>query len=279
MGAKEVFVSDYWKERQAQAQATLTQKGIEATEKQLQRYYKTTMLNVIDSFEKVYMKLQLNIAEGITPTPADLYRLDSYWTMQAQLREELQRLGDKQAVQMARDFTNQYRTAYRALALQDGGSFSQISKETAQQMINQIWAADGQSWSSRIWKNTSKLQEELNEKLIDCVLTGKSTEVLKRDLMERFSVSYSRADSIVRTEYNHIQTQAAQQRYKDMGVEMVQVWADYDERRCDACGKLHEKKYSVHDRMPIPAHPRCRCTIIPVIDTQVHGEQLKLEGF
>ena len=278
MSAKDAFVSDYWKERQAKAQTEVTKRGIEQTEKQLQRYYQRTMQNTIESFEKVYNKLLLNAAEGIPPTPADLYKLDSYWTMQGQLREELQRLGDKQYVRMSKDFANQYRMVYRSMALADGDSFNQISRETAEQMINQIWAADGQSWSSRIWKNVDKLQQELNDNLIDCVLTGKSTEVLKGKLMERFGVSYSRADSVVKTEYAHIQTQAAQQRYKDRGIEMVEVWADYDERRCDVCGDLHQKKYNVNAQMPIPAHPRCRCTIIPVVET-MQGEQMKLEGF
>jgi SPP1 gp7 family putative phage head morphogenesis protein len=279
MSAKEVFVSDYWRERQAKAQEEVTKRGIKQTEEQLQRYYQRTMRNVIGQFEEVYNKVLLSIDKGATPTPADLYKLDTYWHMQGQLREELQKLGDKQAVAMSKQFTKQYRHIYKTVALQDGNSFSEISRETAEQMINQIWAADGQSWSSRIWKNVSKLQQELNDNLIDCVLTGKPTDILKRQLVERFGVSYSRADSIVRTEYAHIQTQAAQQRYKDSGVQQVEIWADYDERRCDICGNLHQKKYSVHDRMPIPAHPRCRCTIIPVVEPQFRGEQMKLEGF
>lgn len=277
MSAKDAFVNEYWAERQAKAQATITEKGITETEKQLKRYYSRTMTNVIDCFEKLHMKLLINAEKGIAPTPADLYKLDSYWKMQTQLREELLRLGDKQAEIMSRQFIKEYIDVYQSMALNDGDSFNQISKETAEQMINQIWAADGQSWSNRVWKNLNRLQEELNDNLIDCVLTGRSTEILKKKLMERFDVSYGRADSIVRTEYAHIQTQAAQQRYKDAGIEYVEVWADYDERRCDVCGKLHQKKFSVHSTMPIPAHPRCRCSIIPVVE-RMKGEQLKIDG-
>jgi hypothetical protein len=64
----------------------------------------------------------------------------------------------------------------------------------------------------------------------------------------------------------HIQTQAAKQRYSDAGVLEVEVWADYDERRCDVCGKLHKTKHPINGTMPIPAHPRCRCCILPVVD-------------
>lgn len=271
--------SEYWKERQALAQEVVTERGIKQTEDQLKKYYQRTMQKIIDGFEDIYNKLLINSMEGIPPTPADLYKLDSYWKMQAQLREELTKLGDKQAEVMSRNFIKQYRHIYQTTALDGGGAFSEISRETAEQMIKQIWAADGQSWSSRIWKNVNKLQEELNDNLIDCVLTGKPTDALKQRLMERFNVSYSKADSIVRTEYAHIQTQAAQQRYKDSGVQMVEVWADKDERRCDICGKLHQKKYSVNAQMPIPAHPRCRCRIIPVIETEFSGDQMTIDGF
>lgn len=132
-------------------------------------------------------------------------------------------------------------------------------------MINQIWCADGKSWSSRIWTNTDKLQQALNDNLIECVVGGKKTTQLKEMLQKDFNVSYNRADSIVRTEMAHIQTQAAQQRYKDSGIQQVEIWADKDERRCDVCGKLHKTKYPVNGAIPLPAHPRCRCCIIPVI--------------
>ena len=134
-----------------------------------------------------------------------------------------------------------------------------------EQMINQIWAADGKSWSARIWDNTSRLQETLNEGLLHIVASGKQPRELKQVLQERFGVSYSRADALVRTEVAHIQNEAARKRYEDYGVAEVEVWADADERRCEVCAKLHKKVYPVGAPLPVPAHPRCRCSILPVI--------------
>jgi SPP1 gp7 family putative phage head morphogenesis protein len=108
--------------------------------------------------------------------------------------------------------------------------------------------------------------ETLNEELIACVTTGKKTCELKQKLMERFNVSYSAADSLARTELAQVQTQAAKKRYEDYGIQYVQIWGDADERRCPICAKLHQKKYAVGEHIPIPAHPRCRCCIVPVID-------------
>lgn len=112
------------------------------------------------------------------------------------------------------------------------------------------------------------LQTSLEEGLLECVVTGKKSSDLKKLLQERFNVSYNRADTLVRTEMAHIQTEAAKQRYSDYGIKQVEIWADPDERTCEVCGKLHKKKYPVGANIPIPAHPRCRCAIIPVIETE-----------
>ena len=133
-------------------------------------------------------------------------------------------------------------------------------------MVNSIWVADGKSWSQRIWGNNNELLDTLNEGLLHCLVTGKKTTELKRELQDRFNVSYHRADTLVRTEMAHIQTQAAKQRYADYGIDRVQVWADKDERQCEHCGTLHQKIYYAHETIPVPAHPNCRCAIIPYIE-------------
>jgi SPP1 gp7 family putative phage head morphogenesis protein len=154
---------------------------------------------------------------------------------------------------------------YYSIAIPGQEAFNTIDNEMVQQMINHIWVADGKSWSNRIWDNTKQLAATLNEELINCVVTGRDTSYLKEMLQERFNVSYARADALVRTEMAHIQTQAAQKRYQDYGIEEVEVWADEDERRCEVCGKLHMKKYPVNAVPPIPAHTNCRCCIVPVV--------------
>lgn len=257
----------YWQDRMAKSQQKLTSKSIAETEKQLIKYYNKAMKSVIDDFEQTYQKLLDTITDERQPTPADLYKLDKYWQLQGQLRQKLQSLGDKQAVLFSKNFEQQFKDIYNAIALSDTDNFfSSMDEQGAKQMINQVWCADGKSWSNRVWDNTDKLQQALNDNLINCVVSGKKTSQLKDILQEQFKVSYNRADSLVKTEMAHIQTQAAQQRYKDAGITEFEVWADEDERRCDVCGKLHEKRFSINARVPVPVHPRCRCCIIPVVE-------------
>lgn len=256
----------YWGDRSAVVQDAISRKNVAHIEKQLSKYYANSMKKILGQFEQTYMKVFSRIDEGKEPTPADLYKLDAYWQLQAQLRAELEKLGNRQMALLSKEFEKHFIHIYNALAIPSQHSFSTLSTETARQMINHIWTADGKSWSSRIWGNTEKLMEELNETLIHCVVAGKKTTDLKNLLQERFGVSYSNADMLVRTEIAHIQTQAAKKRYQDYGIGEVEIWADEDERRCELCGKLHQKRYPVGAQVPIPAHPRCRCCIVPVVE-------------
>lgn len=255
----------YWEDRMGESLARLSNKSAKRIEKQLRQYYKDTMLRTIEDFEATYNKILLAQEEGKEPTPADLYKLDKYWQTQAQLKKELRKLGDKQIILLSKEFEENFFEIYYSIAIPGGRSFSSIDSFIVQQMISQIWCADGKSWSQRIWNNTDQLAATLNDNLIHCVATGKKPSELKHILMERFNVSFNNADMLVRTELSHIQNQAAQKRYEDAGVEEIEIWADKDERRCEHCGKLHQKRFPIGAPVPIPAHPRCRCSILPVI--------------
>lgn len=259
-------MADYWAERMARAQDKITEKHIKDIEKQLAKYYSKAMKRTIADFEATYDKLYNTVKDGVEPTPADLYKLDRYWQLQGQLKEELEKLGEYEITLFSDAFEEQFFDIYNSISIPSATVYSTIDSDIVKQMINEIWVADGKSYSQRIWHNVEELIETLNDELVHCVATGSNTEKLKELLTERFSVSYSNADSIVRTETAHIQTQAAKKRYTDYGIKEVEIWADEDERRCDVCGKLHEKRYPVGAAMPIPAHPRCRCCIVPVVD-------------
>lgn len=256
----------YWQDRMASSQTKLTNKSIRQIEKQMKKYYGDAMQRTIADFEATYNKVLQAVGDGREPTPADLYKLDKYWQMQGQMRRELQKLGDKQMALLSKAFEENFFEIYYSIGIPGLEAFNTIDSEMVQQLINHIWVADGKSWSQRVWENNELLAATLNDELVNCVVAGKKTTDLKNMLQERFNVSYGRADALVRTELAHIQTQAAQKRYEDYGIQEMEVWADEDERRCKVCGKLHQTRYPIGAVPPIPAHPHCRCCIVPVID-------------
>ena len=259
-------MANYWQDRMAKAQDALTKKNEKKIEKQLAKYYTSAAKQIIADFEAVYDKILTQKAEGKEVTPADLYKLESYWAMQGALRQELRKLGEKEISLLNKYLEINFFNIYYSINIEGKKAFNTINTEGAQALINSIWVADGKSFSQRVWDNTDKLLETLNEQLLHCVITGKKTTQLKQVLQERFGVSYNNADTIARTELAHIQTIAAQERYKSYGISEVQIWADADERRCSECGKLHRKIYPAGASVPIPVHPRCRCCLVPVID-------------
>lgn len=254
----------YWAGRTAQTQEALTDKSILEARRQMARYYASAQKAVIADFVATYQHLLLTQGEG-NVTPADLYKLGRYWEMQAELEAELVRLNDRQAAALAKVFKSQYWAVYDAMALPGDIAYRTISKQGADAALRAIWCADGKSWSARIWDNTENLRQMLNDRLLETITAGRKPGRLKQDLMQAFDTSFYCADRVVRTESAHISAIAAQQRYKDAGIEKMQVWASEDERRCDVCARLHEKTYNVGDISPLPAHPNCRCTLIPVI--------------
>ena len=261
-------MSNYWKDRMAKAQANKYNKNRRDIDKMIRKYYQSLSRHVIEDFEATYDKLVAGLLDGKQPTPADLYKLPKYWEMQKQLDQRLTRLGRKQIAALTKGFRTQFYDTYKVIKLDGLKTFSTIDDEAVNQMINQIWCADNKSWSNRIWENLAQLKETLNEELIHTVVTGKKTSQLKKLLQERFNVSYHRADALVRTELAHIQTQAAQQRYKDYGITEYEFYADPDERTCEVCGKLHGKRFPISSAPKVPQHVNCRCTILPVINTK-----------
>lgn len=259
-------MSNYWKDRMAKAQANKYNKNRRDIDKMIRKYYQSLSRKVIEDFEATYDKLVAGLLDGKQPTPADLYKLPKYWDMQKQLDQKLTRLGRKQIAALTKGFRTQFYDTYKVIKLDGLKTFSTIDDEAVNQMINQIWCADGKSWSARVWDNLNALKQTLNEELIHTVVTGKKTSQLKKLLQERFNVSYHRADALVRTELAHIQTQAAQQRYKDYGITEYEFYADPDERTCEVCGKLHGKRFPMSSAPKVPQHVNCRCTILPVIN-------------
>lgn len=255
----------YWQDRMHEAQTRITEKNRRQIDAQLRKYYKSLAKQVIEDYENVLIRIYETELDGKKITPADLYKLDKYWQMQQQLRDKLTKLGEKEIALFTKRFELNYFNSYLSIHLEGLEAFRTIDEAGVRQMLQRIWVADGKSWSERVWENTNRLADALNEELVHCVATGRSARHLRTALREQFNVSYSRADALVRTELAHIQTEAAKQRYKDYGLEQVKVWADPDERTCPICKELHEKVYPVDANVPIPAHPRCRCCIVPVI--------------
>lgn len=82
------------------------------------------------------------------------------------------------------------------------------------------------------------------------------------DLKVRLSGLAARARTIARTEMATARGVARDEFFEASGVRYVQWYATVDERTCEWCGARHGNVY-VLGRVSTPAHPNCRCTLVP----------------
>ncbi len=98
-------------------------------------------------------------------------------------------------------------------------------------------------------------------------IAGKHPRSIAEELREVWKISKHRAEMIARTETIRTFNTAAERRYRLAGVEMYRYLAAADERTCSVCFPKHGKIFRLGDAgapRP-PLHPRCRCTISPVV--------------
>lgn len=261
---------NYWKDRIVTAQDNLFDKTQAEISARVGEHYQKALATIRADMTDILMK----VASG-DYNMNELYKFDRYAKLQAKMNEALKSLGQSEIEIMDKLFKDFYKNAdsltCEALKGDDGvgASFSVMNSKAVENAVGQIWCADGQKWSSRIWKNKALLQSKLERGLVDCIARGGKADDLKRNLMDTFNSSFSEADRIVRTELAQLQNSAAVERYKEAGVKEVKTIACKDSRTCKICQKKDGKKHPIDKALPGIAylfHPNCRCQVVPAMD-------------
>lgn len=172
------------------------------------------------------------------------------------------------------DFANEsyYREMYNIQQRAGAAfSFAHISKDTIEEVINSRWS--GENYSSRIWKNTKVLAQELKEQLLLELVTGKTHREIANEIANKYAAGASRARRLIRTESNYLAGEMSFKAYAAAGIEKYMYLAVLDLKTCTTCcrtldGKIFytkDKKVGVNCH---PMHPWCRCTEIAVLDEE-----------
>lgn len=151
--------------------------------------------------------------------------------------------------------------------------FSQISENTVKEILSTNWS--GKHYSRRIWENTERLSQELEDCLLCGVLTGKSGGRMAEEIQTKMHSSYSQAMTLVRTESCYVNEQAELKSYEQTGTEKYRYTATLDSRTSKLCRSLDGKCFPVDEAQAgknyPPMHPRCRSTTLAVIDEACCG--------
>jgi SPP1 gp7 family putative phage head morphogenesis protein len=123
--------------------------------------------------------------------------------------------------------------------------------------------------------------DKLRETLAEGVDNGEGTDQLSTRVRQVFDLAVGyRAEMIARTEVIHASNFATLEGYKQSGVVQAKEWLTaFDERTCPVCEEMNGKQVKLgsnfdtefgEEQYP-PAHPSCRCTLIPVIIESERG--------
>ena len=150
-----------------------------------------------------------------------------------------------------------------------GKSFYAINAAVVKQFVDVPWC-NGENFSTRIWNDTRKLAQYLNQDIAQGFARGDSYDKLVRQLRKRFSnVNRRDAYRLIFTEGTYVMAESSMQPFTE-DFERYRLSPVMDGRTCPICRGLARQVFEIKDRQPgvnfPPIHPWCRCTWEIVVD-------------
>ncbi len=156
-----------------------------------------------------------------------------------------------------------YRSIYdQQRRSETGFDFTKLADRDVQAAIATKWA--GSNYSDRIWKNTKKLAESLEDVITQGLMTGQSIRDMELALEAKVDSGRYNINRVIRTEVNHCCNQGTLMSYKAAGTLRYIYLATLDMRTSSICRSLDKEvffvsKAKVGVNFP-PMHPNCRST-------------------
>lgn len=192
---------------------------------------------------------------------------------------ELQKLGERSEAAIG-DFL---KTAGRERYLQglyDLGSVgklaipvSKLNPANLEKTLAARW--EGGNYSTRIWKNTTKLAKTLKATISQGLHRGLSIDKMSKAIDRDMRAGYKNAERLVRTEMNFVQTRMAADSMSAAGLDEYEFVAVLDHRTTQRCQALDGTTHLIEEMQQganaPPMHPRCRSTITATFSESLKG--------
>ena len=260
-------MSNYWVDRVNRQNNINFNRSAAATDKKLAELYKKTGEQIAKDIKKLYANLDVPEDEIRIN---DLYKNNQFYELLGKINKQLTKLGEDEIKINNKTLLGMYNKTSKMVSNQAG--FSVGFEDGAQAAIDKIWCPDGKHWSSRVWKNKSVMQAQLEQGITDCVARGLSKEKLITEITEKVDKDRYKASRLVRTELTYVQNAAAADTYEKAGCKKYEYCAALDNRTSEECKKLNGQQFyfaeAVVGKNFPPMHANCRCTIVPVFDDE-----------
>lgn len=215
--------------------------------------------------EEVYLRSRISRLQALQ-TQVELRMMELFSSQRDVLRDHLQE----------RYTDTYYRTVYAVSQQADVAStFARIDPQTVEKILAVPWV--GSEFSSRIWADKDKLARELMQTLSRGFVRGDSLDRMTKEFAQRMGVSESRAATLIHTESAHMAAEAAEQGYRETGVQSYRFEAALDLKTCAVCSALDQREFPLAEHETginyPPLHPRCRCTTVPVTEFRIGSKR------
>lgn len=157
-----------------------------------------------------------------------------------------------------------------------GWEIGQIDERKLQKVISKPWAADGKTFSDRVWQSKTTMVNELHQQMTRTIIQGKAPdEAIKsmtKYLQNKTKNAKYNAGRLVMTEQAFISSVAQKDAFNDLDVEEFEIVATLDSHTSDICREMDGKHFPMKDFQPgvtaPPFHVWCRSTTVPYFDDE-----------
>lgn len=153
-----------------------------------------------------------------------------------------------------------------------GFDVSALDDGYVSRLLNKPWSLDGENFSSKVWKNKTKLLNNLDQELSKMVLTGSSPQKAIQNIRKTMDTSLYNAKRLVLTEQAYFCTAAQKDAFTELDVDEYEIVSTLDSKTSEVCREQDGKHYPVKDMTPgvnaPPFHVFCRTTTCPYFDDE-----------
>ena len=179
-----------------------------------------------------------------------------------------------------------YKNAYEIeKGLNIGVDLHKYNESEIDDMLKKPWCSDGKVFSERLWGRKQQLVADLVEKdLPQALIRGESNDKIIDRWAEKLDADRKAVGRVVRTERAYVNSRAALESYKKLGIKKYQILATLDLKTSSICRDMDHKgrnkdepffyldEYMVGLTAP-PFHCNCRTTTVPYYDDFTEDEK------
>ncbi len=201
------------------------------------------------------------------------YHISRLEALKLQTQQSIEAMFGDQLDSLASTMRDIYKSGYyrTAFELQKGvgvgWDFATLDDRAISKVVNKPWAADGQNFSSRVWRNKQKLVNELNTTLTQNIILGQDPQKAIDEIARKMNTSKTNAGRLVMTEEAFFSSAAQKDCFNELDVELFEIVATLDAHTSEICQEMDGKvfpmsQWEVGVTAP-PFHVWCRTTTVP----------------